>query len=54
MKIINKEIQIPKSDEVSSGYIESELSKQGVVPLRWAIVKTDENFFTINVSFVVS
>ena len=52
MKIINKEIQIPKSDTLSSGYIESELLKQGIDPLRWAIVKTDENLLTVNVAFV--
>ena len=51
MKILNNLVKIPKSENISSFYIEDELKKLGFENvLRWAIVESDEDFLTINFS----
>ncbi len=50
MRIVNSEIILPKSAELSSDYIEALLRNLGVNFLRWAIVRVNENEFTLNVS----
>lgn len=52
MKIISKEIEIPLA-ELSSQYVESELEKRGITPLRWAIVKKTENILIVSVSYQI-
>lgn len=53
MKIISEEIQIPKTETLTSEYIEHELSLKGIEPLRWAIVKVETDCFVVNVSYCV-
>ena len=50
MKIVNKQVCIKTVSETSSKYIESELEKQNIKPLRWAIVAVNNGFYTVNVS----
>lgn len=50
MKIVNKQVCIKTVSEISSKYIESELEKQNIKPLRWAIVAVNNGFYTVNVS----
>ena len=51
MKIISKTVEIKAKFPISSEYIESELKKIGIIPLRWAIVKVDCNNFAISLAF---
>lgn len=51
MKIINDEIKIPKISHLTSDYIEQELEKRKIIPIRWAIVKVGKESYTLNVSF---
>ena len=49
--ITTKDIKIQKITELTSEYIEQELNKQNIVPLRWAIVGESDNFYILSVSF---
>ncbi len=51
MQIISEIIDIPNNGNPSTEYIENELLKKGIKPLRWAIVKISKNFFTINCAY---
>lgn len=51
MKIITDEIKIPKTETVTTQYVENQLCTRGIVPLRWAIVKKDAQNFVVNVSY---
>ncbi len=48
--ISTKEIKIPKTDKISSEYIESHLEKMGLNVLRWAIVEVNEDFYLVNLA----
>lgn len=50
MKITNKQIYINAVANVSSEYIETELEKQNIRALRWAIVDVHNGVYTVNVS----
>ena len=49
--IITDQFEINKTDNLTSEYIESELSRMGIVPLRWAIVSFDEKKYLLDVSY---
>ena len=51
MAIVSENINIKNTGEPSTEYVENELKKSGIVPLRWAIVKISKDFFTINVAY---
>ena len=51
MQIISEIINLPNIGEPSTEYIESELKKRNITPLRWAIVKISNDFFTINCAY---
>ena len=51
MQIVSEIIDIPNNGNPSTEYIEQELSKKGIVPLRWAIVKISKDSFTINCAY---
>ena len=50
MKIINSEIKVPRTENLSSEYFEKFLKTQNIDFLRWAIVNYDEKNFILNVS----
>lgn len=52
MQIISENINIKNINEFSTEYIESELKKLNLDFVRWAIVEIQEDFFTVNVSYV--
>lgn len=45
----NKEIR--KTENISSDYVLSELSAQGITPLRWAIVEETASSWIVSVSY---
>lgn len=51
MKLITNNFEIKKTDNLTSLYIETELAKIGVTPLRWAIVEEKANVYTVTVSY---
>ena len=50
MSIISKIVKIEVDSDLSDDYIETELLKMGINPLRWAIVKVDNKSLTISVA----
>ncbi|MBR3889293.1 hypothetical protein IKJ53_02135 [bacterium] len=51
MSIVSEIINIKNNGNPTTEYVEAELKKQGITPLRWAIVKIGNDFFTINVAY---
>lgn len=51
MEIVSKIINIKNNGNPTSEYIEKELKNNGIIPLRWAIVKISKDFFTINTAY---
>lgn len=51
MSIVSEILDIENNGNPSTEYIETELKKRGIEPLRWAIVKISNDFFTINVAY---
>ena len=45
MQIVSEIINIPIIASPTVEYVEQELKKKGVCPLRWAIVKISANFY---------
>lgn len=51
MSIVSEILEIKNNGNPSTEYIETELKNRGIEPLRWAIVKISNDFFTINVAY---
>lgn len=51
MQIITKTIDIKNQGILSTEYIENEISKLGITPVRWAIVKISKQVFTIDIAY---
>ena len=51
--ITTKNIELPKIQDLSSEYIDQELEKLDIKPLRWAIVKVTDTRYTLTVSYEV-
>ena len=51
METVSKIINIKNNGNPTSEYIEQELKNNGIIPLRWAIVKISKDFFTINTAY---
>ena len=49
--ITTDRIEIPRIENLTSGHIETELSKMNIEPLRWAIVDVLENNYILSVSY---
>ena len=43
-------IEIPKIDTPTTEYIETELIKRNIKPLRWAVVSVSDKMYTISVT----
>lgn len=52
--ILTEQIEIKKTDNLTSGYIESELAKLKILPLRWAIVSMNEHAYLLDVSYEIN
>ena len=51
MEIVSKIINIKNNGNPTSEYIEQELKNNGIIALRWAIVKISKDVFTINTAY---
>ena len=50
MQVVSELIKIPKNEIPSVEYIEGELTKRNINPLRWAIVHVDDKMYTVSVA----
>ena len=51
MAIVSKLIEIEAEMPVDNEFIEAALHEIGILPLRWAVVKVDENNLTVSLSY---
>lgn len=51
MQIISKLIEIKVPEKFDNDFIETELIKNGIKPLRWAVVKVEGNILTVSAAF---
>lgn len=54
MQISTIELKIKRTKEISTLFIENELKKLSVNPLRWAIVAVDEEYLTLDVTTILN
>lgn len=50
MKIVSKLVEIPNSGTPTTEYVENELTKLNINPLRWAIVSVSDTIYTVSVA----
>ena len=50
MKIIYETIEIENNHNPSVEYIEGELTKRNIKPLRWAVVNVSDKIYTLSVA----
>ena len=50
MQAISKLIDIEIKDSLSTKYIENELTKLNITPLRWAIVHVSDKMYKVSVA----
>ena len=50
MQVISKVVEINNNGELTTEYIEQELKKQNINPLRWAIVEVKEKTCKVSVA----
>lgn len=50
MQVISELIKIPNNGNPTVEYIENELTKRNINPLRWAIVHVDDKIYTVSVA----
>lgn len=50
MQVISELIEIPNIGNPSVEYIELELIKRNINPLRWAVVHVDDKMYTVSVA----
>ena len=50
MRVISQIVEIPVIDEPSTEYIENELTKLNINPLRWAVVHVGDTMYKVSVA----
>ena len=50
MQVISELIEIPNNGNPTTEYIENELTKRNINPLRWAVVHGDDKIYTVSVA----
>ncbi len=50
MKAISELIEIPNNGKLSTEYVEKELTKLNISPLRWAIISVSDTIAIVNVA----
>lgn len=51
MQVVTESIEIKNNGNLSTEYIENEIRKMGLNPIRWAIVKISKHGFTIDITY---
>ncbi len=50
MNIVSELIEIPNNHTPTTEYIETELIKRNINPLRWAVVHVSDKMYTVSVA----
>ena len=50
MQVISEIVEIPNNHVPSVEYIEGELTKRNINPLRWAVVHVSDTIYTVSVA----
>ena len=50
MQVVSEIVKIPNNNAPTVEYIESELTKRNINPLRWAIVHVSDRMYTVSVA----
>ena len=50
MQVISELIEIPNNGNPTTEYIEGELTKRNINPLRWAVVNVSDKMYTVSVA----
>ncbi len=50
MHVISELVEIPNNNAPTVEYIESELTKRNINPLRWAVVHVSDRIYTVSVA----
>ncbi len=50
MQVVSELIEIPNNHNPSVEYIEGELTKRNINPLRWAVVHVSDRIYTVSVA----
>ena len=50
MRVISEIVEIPNNNNPSTEYIEKELTKRNINPLRWAIVYVSDKIYKVSVA----
>lgn len=50
MHVISELIEIPNNNAPTTEYIEAELTKRNINPLRWAVVHVSDKIYTVSVA----
>ena len=50
MQVESLLVEIPNNNNPSTEYIESELTKLNINPLRWAVVHVSDKIYTVSVA----
>ncbi len=53
MQVVSKLVEVPNDGKPTVEYIENELTKRNINPLRWAIVNVSDKIFTISVANLI-
>ncbi len=50
--IVSENIKIKIQKPISADKIEEELKKNGLTPLRWAVINVENDIYTISLSYI--
>ena len=50
MRVISELVEIKKTGHPTTEYIEKELTKRNITPLRWAIVSVSDTIYKVSVA----
>ena len=53
MQVVSTLVKIQKRDIPTTEYIEEQLTKLNICPLRWAIVDVNDTMFTVSVANLI-
>ena len=53
MKVESKLIEIPNNKKPDADYIEQELIKRNINPLRWAVVDVSDTMYSVSVADLI-
>ena len=50
MQVVSEIVKIPNNNAPTVEYVESELTKRNINPIRWAIVHVSDKMYTVSVA----